>query len=112
MKFNHTVKVAFSLNLWIENDRGHRVDAWILPVQCLFFWIPAWLYKFWILDCRFWIGPKGRGFGRKSPIQNPKSKIQNRLAWLFDLAGWKNDLPVILLALTLLLKERRFAAYA
>jgi hypothetical protein len=102
MKFDHTVKVAFSLNLWVENDQGHRVDAWILPVQCLFFWIPALLYKSLTRN----LSPHKPASRRTRQPRRPSP-----WAWLFDLAGWKKDLPLIVLAGRLLLTERRFAAY-
>lgn len=110
MKFKHTVHLAIAINARIVDNAGAPVSDFAAPVQYLWFWLPGWLWRFWILDCRFWIlGSLGKSPAKGRPIQNPKSKIQNYLA------GWRDDLALIGLAAWLLLRDWRLAndcAYA
>lgn len=79
MRFTHTVQFALGLNIRVIDDAGRPIAAFIAPVLILGLWLPGLLFRF--LD---------RGLWRALDLQ---SKIRSH--WLFDLAGWRRDLPLI-----------------
>lgn len=107
MRFKHTVYLAIAVNARIVDNAGAPVSDFAAPVQYLWFWLPAWI---WALIASYWGRRELRPSWERLTAQPQASRLSPiPWAWLFDLAGWRNDLRLAGLAAWLLVRDRRLA---